>query len=277
MVYQTESYEYWKTQLGRDDLRPGNFGENFTVTGLSDREVCVGDRYRIGEAEFEVTQPRVTCFRVGMRLGEPAMPSLLVSHHRPGFYFRVITEGHVQAGDAIVRSRRGRHQLSVADVDALLYLPNRDEDRLHKAVDVGALSPGWQQSFRDMLTPHENPSAPAAPAIGAEPAWPGFRPLRVSATHHETASTLSIQLEADDHAVLPTPLAGQYLTVRIPAAGDPPPMRSYSLSGDPGAGRYRISVKREDHGQVSRWSAHPHRGRISCRSRGTARRLLPHR
>ena len=104
MVYQTESYEYWKTQLGRDDLRLGNFGENFTVTGLSDREVCVGDRYRIGEAEFEVTQPRVTCFRVGMRLGEPAMPSLLVSHHRPGFYFRVITEGHVQSGDAIVRS-----------------------------------------------------------------------------------------------------------------------------------------------------------------------------
>ena len=253
MVYQTESYEYWKTQLGRDDLRLGNFGENFTVTGLSDREVCIGDRYRIGEAEFEVTQPRVTCFRVGMRLGDPEMPNLLVSHHRPGFYFRVITEGHVQAGDAIVRSRRGRHQLSVADVDALLYLPNRDEDRLHKAIDVPALSPGWQQSFRDMLTSHENPGAPAAPAIGAEPAWPGFRPLRVSATHHETASILSIQLEADDHAVLPTPLAGQYFTVRIPAAGDPTPMRSYSLSGDPGAGRYRISVKREDHGQVSRW------------------------
>ena len=100
MVYQTESYDYWQRHFGRDDLQPGHFGENFTITGLGDDEVCIGDRYRIGEAEFEVTQPRVTCFRVGMRLGEPEMPNLLVAHHRPGFYFRVITEGHVQAGDA---------------------------------------------------------------------------------------------------------------------------------------------------------------------------------
>src|SRR4029079_10770007 len=73
MVYQTESYDYWRDYLGRDDLRPGNFGENFTVNGLADRDVCIGDRYRIGEAEFEVTQSRVTCFRVGMRLGVPEM------------------------------------------------------------------------------------------------------------------------------------------------------------------------------------------------------------
>ena len=98
MVYQSESYDFWKTYLGRDDLRAGNFGENFTVTGLADDDVCIGDRYRIGDAEFEVTQPRVTCFRVGMRLDEPDMPNLLVSQHRPGFYFRVITEGRVRAG-----------------------------------------------------------------------------------------------------------------------------------------------------------------------------------
>ncbi len=91
MVYQTESYDFWKKYLGRDDLVPGNFGENFTVTGLPDDDVCIGDRYRIGEAEFEVTQPRVTCFRVGLRLNEPRMPNLLVSQRRPGFYLRVIT------------------------------------------------------------------------------------------------------------------------------------------------------------------------------------------
>ena len=151
MVYQTESYDYWSRFLRRDDLQPGNFGENFTITGLGDDEVCIGDRYAIGEAEFEVTQPRVTCFRVGMRLGEPDMPNLLVAHHRPGFYFRVITEGRVQAGDAIVRTRRGRHELTVADIDALLYLPDRDSDLLRKSVDVPALSPGWQQSFNDLL------------------------------------------------------------------------------------------------------------------------------
>jgi ferredoxin-NADP reductase/MOSC domain-containing protein YiiM len=249
MVYQTESYDFWKDYLSRDDLQPGHFGENFTVAGLSDEEVCIGDRYRIGDAEFEVTQPRVTCFRVGLRLGEPEMPNLLVAQHRPGFYFRVITEGHVRAGDDIVRTRRGRHELSVAEVDALLYLPNRDAEKLRKIVDVPALSPGWQQSFNDMLHSADEPTA----AIGVEPGWNGFRPLRVTETRRESPSVLSIRFEADDHGALPPPLPGQYLTMRIPGAGDPIPLRSYSLSGDPGAGQYRISVKREEHGVASRW------------------------
>jgi ferredoxin-NADP reductase/MOSC domain-containing protein YiiM len=253
MVYQTESYDFWKTYLRRDDLEPGHFGENFTVTGLADDQVCIGDRYRIGDAEFEVTQPRVTCFRVGMRLNEPEMPNLLVSQHRPGFYFRVISEGRVRAGDDIVRIRRGRHELSVADVDALLYLPNRDIDQLRKIVDVRALSPGWQQSFRDMLKAYETSTAETAPPVGVEPGWNGFRPLRVSALRRESPQVLSIRLEADDRGALPPPRPGQYLTVRIPGAGEPTPLRSYSLSGDPAAGDYRISVKREDHGLVSRW------------------------
>jgi ferredoxin-NADP reductase/MOSC domain-containing protein YiiM len=253
MVYQTDSYDFWKTYLNRDDLEPGHFGENFTVSGLGDDEVCIGDRYRIGDAEFEVTQPRVTCFRIGVRLNEPAMPNLLVSQHRPGFYFRVITEGQVRAGDDIVRTRRGRHELSVADVDALLYLPDRNIEQLRKIVDVPALSPGWQQSFHDMLAAHDSSASAPAPPIGVEPGWTGFRPLRVSATYRESANVLSIRLEADDHTTLPPPLPGQYLTVRIPGAGAPAPLRSYSLSGDPGAGVYRISVKREDHGLVSRW------------------------
>jgi ferredoxin-NADP reductase/MOSC domain-containing protein YiiM len=250
MVYQTESYDFWRTYLGRDDLEPGHFGENFTVTGLVDEQVCIGDRYRIGDAEFEVTQPRVTCFRVGMRLNEPEMPNLLVSQHRPGFYFRVITEGRVRAGDDIVRTTRGRHELSVADVDALLYLPNRDIEQLRKIVDVPALSPGWQQSFRDMLRAHE---APATPPAGISQGWNGFRPLRVSVVRRESPQVLSIRLAADDRGPLPPPLPGQYLTVRIPGAGEPAPLRSYSLSGDPSAGDYRISIKREDHGLVSQW------------------------
>ncbi len=250
MVYQSESYDYWARYLDRDDLQPGHFGENFTVSGLSDADVCIGDRYRIGEAEFEVTQPRVTCFRVGMRLDEPDMPNLLVSQHRPGFYFRVITEGHVQAGDQIVRTRRGPHELSVADIDALLYLPDRNADQLSKIVDVPALSPGWQQSFRDMLASGESA---ATPPVGVEPGWSGPRRMRVVATHRESPTVLSIELEPEEPGTLPTPRAGQYLTLRIPDAGDPAPLRSYSLSGDPAAAHYRISVKRDDRGQVSRW------------------------
>ena len=112
-VYQIESYRYWERELGRDDFTYGQFGENFTVEGLADDEVCIGDRYRIGGALFEVTQPRVTCYRVGIRMDEPAMPSLLVAHHRPGFYLRVLEEG---AGAGRRRDRQGRRRAGAPDV-----------------------------------------------------------------------------------------------------------------------------------------------------------------
>ncbi|MDR3656763.1 MAG: MOSC domain-containing protein [Mycobacterium sp.] len=253
MVYQTESYEFWREFLARDDLVPGNFGENFTISGLTDDEVCIGDRYRVGDAEFEVTQPRVTCFRVGLRLNEPRMPSLIVAERRPGFYFRVITEGAVQAGDNVVRTQRGRHQLSVADVDALMYLPARNIEQLRKIVDVSALSYGWQQAFRGMLAAHDQSMALSAPSIGAEPGWIGFREFRVGAIRHETPAVQSMWLEAQDNGELPKPRAGQYLTVRIPTGASPAPVRSYSISGNSTQRRYRISVKREAHGLVSGW------------------------
>src|SRR5215813_6239588 len=98
-VYQIESYRYWQEQLKRTDFVYGQFGENFTICGLADDAVCIGDRYRIGSALFEVTQPRVTCYRVGIRMDEPSMAALLVEHHRPGFYFRVLETGEVGGGD----------------------------------------------------------------------------------------------------------------------------------------------------------------------------------
>ena len=119
-VYQIDSYRHWEKELRRSDFVYGQFGENFTVDGLADDEACIGDRYRIGGALFEITQPRVTCYRVGMRFGEPELPALLVSHHRPGFYLRVLREGQVQAGDEIIKTRTGPGALSVADTDALL-------------------------------------------------------------------------------------------------------------------------------------------------------------
>src|SRR5213082_2483232 len=102
-VYQIDSYRYWQRELGRNDFVYGQFGENFTVDGLSDQEVCIGDRYRVGGAMFEVTQPRVTCYRLGIRMNEPEMAALLVKHGRPGFYFRVLEEGAVGAGDEIIQ------------------------------------------------------------------------------------------------------------------------------------------------------------------------------
>jgi MOSC domain-containing protein YiiM len=150
-VYQMDSYRYWASFLGRNDFISGQFGENFTIEGLADSDVCIGDRYRIGDAIFEVSQPRVTCYRVGIRMNEPRMPSLLVAHHRPGFYFRVLQEGEVGAGDEIVKIGDGPERLSIAEVDALLYLPGQSSEQLQRAPWIPALSKGWRSSFQAML------------------------------------------------------------------------------------------------------------------------------
>ena len=259
LVYQIGSYRHWEQHFGRDDFRYGQFGENLTVDGLADDEVCIGDRYRIGEAEFEVTQPRVTCYRVGLRLGEPELPALLVSHHRPGFYLRVTREGHITAGDQIIKTRTGPHAISVADTDALLYLPGRDTAKLRLAAQIPALSPGWQQSFRELIDAGERGGQAAAAPPGTEPgarpgpAWTGFRPLLVTKVVRETATVSSIYLAAQDGTALPEAEAGLYITLRVAGAGRPALVRSYSLSSAPGAASYRISVKSEAHGAVSQY------------------------
>src|SRR6478752_7422230 len=160
LVYQIDSYRYWEKQLGRRDFVFGQFGENFTVEGLPDDEVCIGDRYRIGSALFEVTQPRVTCYRVGIRMNEPRMAALLVSHGRPGFYFRVIEEGEVEAGEEIIKVASGTERMSVAEVSALLYLPGHRREELQRALRIPALSAGWKDSFQALL--EQGPSAGTA-------------------------------------------------------------------------------------------------------------------
>ncbi len=250
-VYQLDSYRYWQEYLQRDDFTHGMFGENFTVDGLPDVEVCIGDRFRIGAAEFEVTQPRTTCYRVGIRLAEPQMPSLLVSHHRPGFYFRVITEGHVSAGDAIVRTHEDPRRLSVADVDALLYLPGADTEVVRAAATIPALSPGWRQSFQDLVAAAEQQASSPSPIREVQAAgWTGFAPLKVVAVRPETDTVTSVYLSATDDKPLPPAQPGQYLTVRL-TLDDRPVIRTYSLSSAPGADLYRLSVKRESKGIAS--------------------------
>ncbi|MFL6027915.1 MAG: MOSC domain-containing protein, partial [Friedmanniella sp.] len=226
----------------------GQFGENFNNEGLTDDEVCIVDRYRIGTAVFEVTQPRVTCYRVGLRLDEPRMPSLLVAHHRPGFYLRVLREGAVQAGDAIVQTGAGPHQITVASTDALLYLPEADVDRMRLLLDVQALSPGWRGSFEDLVDQADHPRPQRAKPTA--PAWEGFRPMRVLRLVRETDLVTSVYLQPGDGGAFVPGEPGQYLTIRLPGAGQPAPVRSYSLSGG-STDSYRISVKREALGVAS--------------------------
>src|SRR5262245_47467741 len=194
-VYQIDSYRHWERELGRSDFVYGQFGENFTVEGLSDDEVCIGDRYRIGAAVFEVSQPRVTCYRVGIRMDDPRIPALLVSHRRPGFYFRVLEEGDVEAGDEIVKLASGPERMTVAEIDALLYLPGHSRQQLLRALRVPALSPGWQASFRALLDGEPGSGNAGLTVASPPPAWPGFRRLAVTAIEQETGSVISIRLE----------------------------------------------------------------------------------
>jgi len=252
-VYQIESYRYWQEQLNRADFVHGQFGENFTIEGLPDDAVCVGDRYRIGNALFEVAQPRVTCYRVGIRMNEPRMPALLTSSGRPGFYFRVLEEGAVCAGDEIVKVGEAEERMTVAEINALLYSPNHPRDRLERALRIEALSLGWRASFEALLqsqtTGAGSGNAGLAPAAAAHPAAPGFRPLAVTAIDQESADVLSLTMQGRDGRPLPTALPGQYVVLRLaPTTGGTPLFRSYSLSGPRSAERYRISVKIEPNG-----------------------------
>jgi MOSC domain-containing protein YiiM/ferredoxin-NADP reductase len=255
-VYQMDSYRYWQNRLGRNDFTYGQFGENFTVDGLSDAVVCIGDRYRIGGALFEVTQPRVTCYRLGVRMNEPEMAALVVKHGRPGFYFRVLEEGEVEAGDEITQVASGPERMSVSEIDALLYMPGHSRDELERALRIPTLSVGWRRSLEALLTQERkggvttgNAGLGAAP--GPPPAWRGFRPLRVSRKVRESANVISLLLEPTDGHPIATALPGQFLVLRLGPASAPALMRSDSLSGKPDAAHYRVSVKREAHGAAS--------------------------
>jgi ferredoxin-NADP reductase/MOSC domain-containing protein YiiM/ferredoxin len=249
MVYQLDSYRYWQEQLQRDDFEYGQFGENLTVDGLPDNEVCIGDRYQIGSALFEVTQPRVTCYRVGIRMANPQMASLLVSHKRPGFYFRVLQEGEISAGDEIVKVAEGPERVTVAEVDALLYLPGHPREQLQRALRIPALSAGWKGSLQALVAEEGTSKQGNAglTSTAPPPAWRGFRPLRVAAIQPESADVRSFTLESEDRAPLPSPLAGQFLVFKLQLDPNAAPiLRSYSMSGPPGTGTYRISVKRAE-------------------------------
>lgn len=255
MVYQLESYRYWANYLGRSDLVHGIFGENLTVDGLADAEVCIGDRFRIGSAVVEVSQPRDTCYRLGIRLDRPEMAALLVAHRRPGFYLRVIQEGELGAGDRIEKLSDGPERVTVAEIDALLYSAEHPLEGLRRAARVPALSPGWRASMRSLAAAVEtggtSGNAGLGPGASAPLAWHGFRPLVAVASSEESADVRSFELAAEDGVPLPPALPGQHVLVRVRPNPDAPAVtRNYSLCGLPGSPNYRIGVKNE-HGLAS--------------------------
>lgn len=257
-VYQLDSYRHWQERLKRSDFVPGQFGENFTIEGLPDSEACIGDRFQIGSALFEISAPRVTCYRIGIRMSEPRMAALLTSSGRPGFYFRVLREGDVGDGDEIVKVGEAAERMTVAEINALLYLPPHSRERLQHALRIDALSPGWRASFEALLqseaTGTTSGNAGLAPSAAAHPAPPGFRSLTVSALERESADVLSLTFRGAEGDPLPTALPGQYVVLRLrPTGSSIPIFRSYSLSGPISSERYRISVKIEPNGAAGRY------------------------
>ena len=253
-VYQIEAYRYWQERMGRNDFTFGQFGENFTVEGLADDDVCIGDHFQIGSALFEVTQPRVTCYRVGIRMNEPRMAALLTSSGKPGFYLRVLQEGDVGAGDAIARVGQAQERMSVADINALLYSPGHPAEKLERALRLEALPAGWRSSFEALLQSSKTPggasgNAGLAPELAGHPAAPGFRPLAVTQILRESVDVTSFSFRPADGLPLTIPLPGQFVVLRLRAGTKGAPLfRSYSLSAAPSSERYRISVKIEPNG-----------------------------
>jgi ferredoxin-NADP reductase len=177
-----------------------------------------------------------------------------VEHHRPGFYFRVLETGEVAAGDEIVKVSHGPERMSVAEADALLYLAGHPRAQLERALCIPALGAGWRRSFEALLTQQRSGgaitgNAGLTAAGGPPPAWRGFRPLRVARKVRESSNVISLVLEPTDKQPLTAALPGQFVILRLRPAPDAPVlMRSYSLSAEPSAERYRVSVKREAHG-----------------------------
>ncbi len=150
-TYTIENYDYWKRELKRDDFTYGQFGENFTVAGMLEDQVHVGDVFRIGTALVEVTQPRVPCSKLAMKMERPAFLKLFMSSERVGFYFRVLEEGQVGAGDVLERVKVGPEQMTVREMFHLLYFAKEKREGARKALRIPALSPGWRGSFEEIV------------------------------------------------------------------------------------------------------------------------------
>lgn len=150
-VYATRHYEYWRDTLGDSGLAWGAFGENFTVDGADEETVCIGDEYLVGSARVVVTQPRMPCFKLGIRFDRADMAKLFLKSQRTGFYLGVVEEGLVRAGDHLERVTEHPAGLRVADVTRLYTTEKTNETLLRKATSVAALPETWRDRFEHRL------------------------------------------------------------------------------------------------------------------------------
>ena len=158
-VYPFEHYDSWQHELARNDFTYGQFGENLTVMGMIENEIHIGDIFRVGGALVQVTQPRVPCYKLAMKMNLPQFPKLFMASGRTGFYLQVLKEGEIGAGDSVEKVASDPEQMSVQAVFRLAYFNRDDVESLRKAVRISCLSPGWKSMFEERLGAVETHSA----------------------------------------------------------------------------------------------------------------------
>lgn len=150
-AYPAEHYSFWRTELDHPELGWGAFGENLTTEGLTEDRVCIGDHFRVGSVELTVTQPRMPCYKLGIRLGRSDIVKRFLASGRTGFYLSVLREGEIGAGDTIERIARAEHGITVADVTALYGADAKNQELLRRVSELPALPAGWRDYFRKRL------------------------------------------------------------------------------------------------------------------------------
>ncbi len=238
-AYPVEHYDYWKDELDRSDLRHGQFGENLTVSGLSEEDVRVGDIFRIGTARLQVTQPRIPCYKLGIRMDEgPDFPKRFLLSGRLGFYFRVLEEGELGAGDAIVLEDRDETSASMAEFIRVSQFESHDADGLEHLLAARDLSEDWRTHLEHMLE--------KARLVPEPSGWQGYRNFLVDRKVPESETITSFYLKPEDGCRLPPYKPGQFLTYRFDIPDHATPVtRTYTLSDCARPDRYRLTVKRE--------------------------------
>jgi len=236
-VYSFNNYKSWEDELNRNNLQVGQFGENFTVEGMLDHDIHIGDQFKIGSALFEVSQPRVPCYKLAMKMGIPDFYNRILRSGRLGFYFRVLQEGEIGAGDEIIPFKINRtNGMTITDVNELMYFDKQNYKGFERALTFKALSPGWRDTFKDRLLKRDR----------EEQGLKAFDLLTVTKIVDESETIRSFYLQPKDKRTEPFQ-AGQFLPVKLDIPGQYKSIdRNYTISNAPGEGFYRLSIKRED-------------------------------
>ena len=235
-VYSFDHYAFWSNELRRSDLGYGQFGENFTVEAMLDEDTRIGDQFRIGSALFEVTQPRVPCYKLAMKMNVEGFYTRILESGRLGFYFRVVEEGVVTAGDTITKEVSDTNGMTVSEANKLMYFDKDNLDAMRKAVGIKAFSPGWRTTFESRLAKAERSPSSQEP----------YRTFVIERKVKESDTITSFYLTREDNDALAPFLPGQFLPLRLDIPGQyKPVLRTYSLSDRPGENHYRLTIKRE--------------------------------